>query len=96
MLIPIPVGALRRAAQQAKVEEAARKQAAADAGIKCPRCGEVDMPTARRRGSLGLHIVLYMMWIVPGVLYGMWRDRKLIFTCRRCGARMGELPALDL
>jgi predicted RNA-binding Zn-ribbon protein involved in translation (DUF1610 family) len=96
MLIPIPVGALRRAAQQAKMEEAARRQAAAEQGVKCPMCGDVDMPTARRRGSLALHVVLYMMWIVPGFLYGLWRDRALVFTCRRCGARMGELPSLDL
>jgi hypothetical protein len=96
MLVPIPVGALRRAAQQAKLEDAARKKAAADANVRCSVCGEVDMPTARRRGSLALHIVLYMMWIFPGMLYGVWRDRALVFTCRRCGSKMGELPTLDL
>ncbi len=93
MIIPIPVGALRRAAQKAKQEEAERKIAAAQAGIRCAVCGNVDMPVERRRGSRAIHIFLYLAWIIPGFMYGLWRDRRRVLRCRNCNSLMVDAPA---
>ncbi len=92
MIIPIPVGAMRRAAQAARLSEQARRQAAATSGISCPSCGEVDLPLARRRGSRLVHVLLYLAWILPGILYGLWRSQVQTFHCRKCDAFMGEVP----
>jgi hypothetical protein len=83
---------MRRAAQKAKLDEQARRARAAAAGIRCPACGEVDMPLIRRRGSRGLHIFLYLWYIVPGVIYGYWRNKVRFQHCRKCDAIMGSAP----
>jgi len=92
MIIPIPTGAIRRAAEKARREEQARREAAARAGISCPVCGNVDLPVQRRRGSRALHAFLYLCWIIPGFVYGLWRDRQRVLRCRKCNTLMGEVP----
>lgn len=94
MIIPIPVGAIRRAAQEARMEAAARRQLAAEHGYACAFCGEVDMPEVVRGGELWIHIVAYMMWIIPGIFYGGWRNRHRKLRCRKCRRIVGDAPPL--
>lgn len=93
MIIPVPIGAMRRAAEKARREEQARREAAMKAGITCPVCGNVDLPVERRRGSRALHAFLYLWWIIPGFVYGLWRDRRRVLRCRKCNTLMGEVQA---
>ena len=92
MIIPIPVGAIRRLAAEAKMEEAARRKMAAEAGYACTFCGEVDMPEVVRGGEFWLHVLGYMAWIVPGIIYGMWRNRHRKLRCRKCRQIVGDAP----
>jgi hypothetical protein len=92
MIIPIPVGAMRRAAERARREEEVRRAMAARDGHRCPRCGEVDLPIARRRGNNWVHAVMYLWWIVPGIFYGKWRNKVRYWHCRKCDLDLGPAP----
>jgi hypothetical protein len=92
MIIPIPVGAIRRMAQQAQLETEARRRMAAEAGYACAFCGEVDMPEVVRGGEVWIHAMGYLAWIVPGILYGMWRNRHRKLKCRKCRRIVGDAP----
>jgi len=83
---------MRRAAEQARREEMQRRQRAAELGQRCAFCGEVDMPEVVRRGNIWLHVFAYLWWIIPGIIYGMWRNRKHYIRCRKCKQILGDAP----
>lgn len=93
MFIPIPTGSARRAAQRMRLEREARMKRAAELGHQCPYCGAVDMPEPARRGNLYVHILAYMTWIIPGIIYGMWRNRGRYQRCRYCRRALSGVPS---
>lgn len=60
----------------------------------CARCGTVGKPKQRARGSFGVEVVMWLLLIVPGIIYSAWRSFSgTIKTCRAC--RSEELVPLD-
>lgn len=59
----------------------------------CLRCGSVDGARQVRRGSLVVEVLLWLMWLLPGLIYTAWRWSTLHAVCVCCGA--AELVPVD-
>lgn len=51
----------------------------------CPACGTVAKPRTHTRGSFLIEIVLWLLMILPGVLYTLWRLTTRGKVCPACG-----------
>lgn len=51
----------------------------------CPNCGVIGQPKKITKGSFGMEVVLWLCFIVPGVLYSLWRLSSRHEGCRSCG-----------
>lgn len=53
----------------------------------CPQCGAVGTPKTQTKGSILIEIILWLCFIVPGVIYSLWRMTSgRTQVCRTCGA----------
>jgi hypothetical protein len=52
----------------------------------CINCGFVGNPTKRAKGSFVVELVLWSCFVVPGLIYSLWRLTTKETVCRRCGA----------
>ena len=74
------------------VSERAEWGSFASGAMCCTRCGVVAVPRRITKGTLGIEIVLWLLLLVPGVLYSIWRLTSRYDGCRSCGS--SELVAL--
>ena len=44
------------------------------------------MPKKRVKGSLFTEIVLWCFFLVPGLIYTIWRQSTKAWICRKCGS----------
>lgn len=59
----------------------------------CPRCGHVGAPDSHTPGSRFIELLLWLLFIVPGLIYSLWRFSAQREVCAKCGA--AELLPLD-
>ena len=59
----------------------------------CPNCGTVGTPKTVTKGSILIELVLWICFIVPGIIYSIWRLTTRAQACRSCGA--GNMVALN-
>jgi hypothetical protein len=59
----------------------------------CSHCGERGSPRNRYRGSFIVTMILLLLFIVPGLLYELWRLCNPIKVCPACG--MPHMIPLD-
>ena len=52
----------------------------------CTQCGHIGKPKTRTKGSILIEIVLWLLFIIPGVLYSLWRLISREEVCPKCGA----------
>lgn len=52
----------------------------------CPNCGTIGTPATVTRGSILIEIVLWVCFIVPGIIYSVWRLTTRTKACAACGA----------
>ena len=52
----------------------------------CKDCGTVGETKTVARGSMGVEIVLWLCFIVPGLIYSIWRLSSKHETCSACGS----------
>jgi len=52
----------------------------------CLRCGVAALPAKKYPGSLLITLLLLLVWIIPGLIYEIWRWSAAKRVCRRCGA----------
>ena len=50
----------------------------------CPNCGFVGKPKRYTKGSLGWEIVLWVLGILPGLFYSVWRISTRYEGCPKC------------
>ena len=55
-------------------------------GSICSNCGTVGTPKSVTRGSILIEIVLWLCFIIPGVIYSIWRLTTRAKACRSCGS----------
>lgn len=59
----------------------------------CVSCGSVGRPKVITKGSFILEVVLWLFFIVPGVIYSVWRLASKYQACPSCGSK--EIVPLD-
>lgn len=52
----------------------------------CTSCGHEGKGRTRTRGSLLIEIVLWLCFLIPGLIYSIWRQSSKYKACARCGA----------
>lgn len=52
----------------------------------CQHCGSTGTPRTVTRGSFLLEVLLWLTFLVPGILYSLWRLSTRQPVCRQCGA----------
>jgi hypothetical protein len=52
----------------------------------CTSCRSIVTPDGRAQGSGGVEILLWLLFIIPGLIYTLWRGSKKIITCPICHA----------
>lgn len=53
----------------------------------CLACGSVAKPKLFTPGNILIELVLWILFIVPGVIYSLWRHGSRRYVCRVCGAQ---------
>lgn len=59
----------------------------------CKACGHMGKPARKTKGSLLIEIVLWICFIVPGLVYTLWRCTTRFNACKKCGGT--ELVPVD-
>ena len=54
--------------------------------VFCRACGAVGSSTKRTKGSFALEIVAWLLFLIPGVIYSLWRLSSKQRVCRTCGS----------
>lgn len=52
----------------------------------CPNCGNRAKPKRHTKGSILIEIILWICFIVPGVIYSIWRLTTRQKVCPVCSA----------
>lgn len=52
----------------------------------CTRCGHEGDSKTKTRGSLLIEVVLWLCFIVPGLVYSLWRHSSRQPVCAKCGS----------
>jgi hypothetical protein len=50
----------------------------------CLRCNQVGEPKSFTPGSLAIEVVLWCCFLLPGVIYSLWRHSKRHDVCPTC------------
>lgn len=53
----------------------------------CTNCGTVGETKTVTEGSIFIEIVLWLCFLVPGVVYSLWRHSTRHQACRACDSR---------
>jgi hypothetical protein len=51
----------------------------------CTSCGYVGEPKTMTKGSIAVEIVLWLCFLVPGLIYSIWRLSSRYDGCPSCG-----------
>jgi p-aminobenzoyl-glutamate transporter AbgT len=52
----------------------------------CTRCGTIGWPKRYTPGSFGVELLLFLLFIIPGLIYGVWRLAARKWVCATCMA----------
>lgn len=52
----------------------------------CLTCGTVARPTTHTRGAFVIEVLLWLCFLLPGMLYTLWRLTTRQKVCPACGA----------
>lgn len=55
------------------------------AKLYCKSCGHVGQPHQHTKGSMLMEIFLWILLIVPGLIYSIWRVSTRTKKCANCG-----------
>lgn len=53
--------------------------------VVCTKCGHVGPPTSITKGSFAIEVVLWLCFIIPGLIYSLWRLSSRHQACAMCG-----------
>ncbi|QHG91182.1 hypothetical protein CVO_04715 [Sulfurimonas sp. CVO] len=52
----------------------------------CTNCGYIGHPKKVTKGSFFMEVILWFLFIVPGIIYSIWRLTTRYNACPFCGA----------
>lgn len=64
------------------------QRAALQGSSYCPSCGTVANPKKFTKGSFLVEVFLYLLMILPGIIYSLWRLTSKTTGCPQCKAAM--------
>ena len=53
--------------------------------IRCPNCQYQGKAKKITKGSIGVEILLWLFFIIPGLIYSVWRVSSRYDGCPKCG-----------
>ncbi len=53
-------------------------------GFICSTCGTIGDPVKVTRGSFWIEVVLWLFFILPGLIYSIWRLTSRYKACPQC------------
>src|SRR5579862_4874691 len=53
----------------------------------CLDCGTTDWPKTETPGSFFIEVILWLCFLVPGVIYSVWRLAARYSGCSACGSK---------
>lgn len=56
------------------------------AKLICKDCGSTKGNKRSMRGSILIEIILWVCFIVPGLIYSIWRHTTVTRACKSCGS----------
>lgn len=69
------------------------KRPASQAGRSiCGNCGSIGTPKKTAPGSFLVELALWLCFLVPGIIYSLWRVSTKQPACRSCGALHSMVP----
>lgn len=58
----------------------------AKAPVVCTNCGSEGTPKTVTPGSVFIELVLWLCFLIPGIIYSLWRLNKRHAVCSVCGS----------
>lgn len=55
------------------------------AKVVCTSCGYTGEPITITKGSIGIEIILWLCFLIPGLIYSVWRLSSRHDGCPNCG-----------
>jgi len=52
----------------------------------CKSCGHYGDPSNETRGSFSIELILWLCFLVPGLVYSLWRLSTRRDVCAKCGS----------
>ena len=52
----------------------------------CPNCGHMGYTKTLTKGSIFIELILWLCFVVPGLIYSIWRLTTRHAVCARCGS----------
>jgi hypothetical protein len=50
----------------------------------CSSCGFVGSPEIKHKGSILIEIILWLFFLIPGIIYSIWRAGSKFLRCPMC------------
>jgi hypothetical protein len=72
--------------QAEDVRKAKRVTFVAGQGMYCKKCGNVGPTKAIMKGSFAIELVLWLFFLLPGLVYSIWRLTTKGRGCSVCGS----------
>ena len=57
----------------------------------CPHCGTIGKPIKQPPGSIWIELILWLTFLLPGIIYSVWRITSMQHVCPSCG-KEGMIP----
>jgi hypothetical protein len=58
----------------------------------CGQCGHYGYQQTKVKGSFLIEVVLWLCFILPGLIYSIWRAGARVQVCPSCGAENSMVP----
>ena len=58
--------------------------------IKCTACRKESRVEPKRRGNTAAEVILWLVYVVPGIIYSIWRNTGKVYECPFCTSRIVE------
>lgn len=52
----------------------------------CKTCGSTDGERLHTKGSFMVEVLFWLLLLLPGILYSVWRHTTREYVCRVCGS----------
>jgi hypothetical protein len=64
---------------------ASRGKVTPTGGMICPNCGTRGNPKLITQGSIAIELILWLCFLIPGLIYSIWRLSSRKQGCPACG-----------